>query len=153
MLEDDVETLRLPLSGLLCQQRRSDGRWRFVQQAQYDDEQAGHHETRSDDWVSPEMRVDGGGRSELAVGSRDKASWWLLYGDNRDGPATVTLSDGQNPLVRTFGPLWICEWVSTWQEARVSVAGESQRWFHRIPATPGHAQTTSDPCGYVLSCR
>jgi hypothetical protein len=38
VLEDDVQTLRLPLSGVLCH-RRSDGRWRFVQQTPYDDEQ------------------------------------------------------------------------------------------------------------------
>ena len=131
-MPDEVETLRLPLSGLLCQ-RRSDGRWRFVQQAEHDAERACHHQARPDDWVSPDVPFEDGGRSEWAPGSNDEASWWLLYGDNRDGTATVTLADGRTPPIRTFGPLWICEWVSPWQEARVSGAGESRRWFHRIP--------------------
>jgi hypothetical protein len=69
-----VQTLRLPLSGVLCH-RRSDGRWRFVQQTQYDDEQAGLHQARPDEWVSPDLPVEGGGRGEWAPGSHHQASW------------------------------------------------------------------------------
>jgi hypothetical protein len=113
--------------------RRSDGRWRFVQQTQYDDEQAGLHKARPDDWVSPDLPVEGGGRAEWAPGSHDQASWWLLYGDSRAGRVTVTLSDGRTPPIRTFGPLWLCEWVSEWQEALVTVGTESHKAFHRVP--------------------
>jgi hypothetical protein len=131
VFEDDVETLRLPLSGVLCQRRR-DGRWRFVPQAQSDDEQAGHHTARPDDWVSPDVPVEGEGWAEWAPGSHDEASWWLLYGDNREGPVTVTLLDGGTPPILTFGPLWVCEWVSPWQEALVTTGSESYKAFHRI---------------------
>jgi hypothetical protein len=137
VLKDDVETLRLPLSGLLYQ-RRSDGRWRCVHQAQYDDEQAGRHEAGPDDWVSPDLPVEGGGRAEWAPGSHDGPSWWVLYGDNRDGPVTVALADGRTPPILTFGPLWICEWVSEWQEARVTVGTESHKGFHRVPGYVRH---------------
>jgi hypothetical protein len=139
VLEEDVETLRLPLSGLRYQ-RRSDCRWRCLQPGQYDDEQAGR-ELDPDSWVSPDLPVEGGGRAEWAPGSHDGASWWLLYGDSRDGPVMVTLSDGRTPPILTFGPLWLCEWVSPWQEALVSVAGESRRVFHRVP---GYIQSRAD---------
>jgi len=56
-----------------------------------------------------------------------------VYGDSRQGPVSVTLADGRNPPILTFGPLWICEWLSTRQAAVVSVGNESQRVFDRIP--------------------
>jgi hypothetical protein len=130
--EDDLETARLPLSGLLYQRRR-DGRWRFVQPAQYEDEQAGRQGSRLDDWVSPDVAVPSGGKSQWAPGSHDGASWWLVYGDNRDGPVTVTLSDGQTPAILTVGLLWVCEWISPWQEALISVAGRSYKAFDHVP--------------------
>jgi hypothetical protein len=130
--EDEVETLRLPLSGLLCQCRR-DGSWRFVNQVQYDEEQAGRHQATPEDWRSPDEPEEVGGRSEKRVGPHEEPSWWLLYGDNRNGSATVALSDGSTPPILTFGPLWLCEWVSPWQEALVTVGGQSRKVFDRIP--------------------
>lgn len=132
MLKDDVETLRLPLSGFVYQ-RRCDGWWRCLHPAQHDDQQAGCLENDPDSWVSPDLPVESGGRAEWAPGSHDEASWWLLYGDSRDGPVAVTLGDGHTPPILTFGPLWLCEWVGPWQEALVSVASESRRVFHRVP--------------------
>jgi hypothetical protein len=37
---------------------------------------------------------------------------------SREGRVTVTLSDGRTPPIRTFGPLWLCEWVSKWVRVR-----------------------------------
>jgi hypothetical protein len=132
VVEDEVETLRLPLSQLLCQRRR-DGQWRVVHPVQYDEEQADRHQASLDVWVSPDEPVEVGGRSEKCLGSHDETSWWLLYGDNTNGSATVTLSDGSTPPILTFGPLWLCEWVSPRQEALVTVGGQSRRMFDRIP--------------------
>jgi hypothetical protein len=63
----------------------------------------------------------------------EEESWWLAYGDNRDGPVSVTLADGLTPPIVTFGPLWICEWLSRRQEAVVSVGSASHTLFDRIP--------------------
>jgi hypothetical protein len=134
--DDDVETLRLPLSGLVCQ-RRPDGRWRLVDEAQYNAEQAGRHVAGPDAWASPDEPVEGGGRGQWAPGSHDEASWWLLYGDNRDSPVTVTLFDGTTPPILTFGPLWVCPW----QEARVTVGTESHKAFHRVSGHVRHRGT------------
>ena len=130
--DDVVETLRLPLSGLLYQ-RRQDGRWRCVLPAQYDDEEAGRFEPDPDDWVPADLPIASGGRAQRAPGAREEASWWLLYGDTRNGPVTVTLTDGRTPPILTFGPLWICEWVSAWQTALVTVGSDSHQAFHHIP--------------------
>lgn len=130
--EDDVETLRLPLSGLLYQRRR-DGRWRFVRQAQYDDKEAGRFQADPGEWVHADLPVPRGGRAQWAPGAHDGPSWWLLYGDNSNGPVKVTLADGQTPPIRTFGPLWVCEWVSEWQEAQVTVGRETYKAFRHIP--------------------
>lgn len=121
-----TETLRLPLSGLRFQ-RLADGRWRCVTPAQYDDEQAGHFVPGPGEWVRAELPVGVGGRAERAPGRPGGASWWVIYGDARKGSVTVTLADGQTPAILTFGPLWICEWLSPWQAARVTVGDES---FH-----------------------
>ena len=129
----DIETLRLPLSGLRFQ-RRSDGRWRCLTPAQYDDEEAGQFVPDLDEWVPDDLPVGTGGRAQWAPGHRDEASWWVLYGDTRKGPVNVTLADGQSPPILTFGPVWICEWVSTWQAAHVTVGDESFRVF----ASPAH---------------
>jgi hypothetical protein len=53
----------------------------------------------------------------------------VLYGDTRTGPVTVTLADGRTPPIVTFGPIRICEWVSTWQAANVILGDESFRVF------------------------
>lgn len=53
----------------------------------------------------------------------------MLYGDGRGGSVTVILEDGVSPPILTFGPLWICEWLSTWQAADVTVGDESFRAF------------------------
>jgi hypothetical protein len=125
-----VEILRLPLSGLLFQ-RRPDGAWRSLGQAQHDDERSGRFDPGSDDWTPPDEPIPRGGRAERAPGSHAGESWWLLYGDRRDGPVTVTLADGRTPPILTFGPLWICEWVSTWQRAVVTTGRDSYQTFHR----------------------
>jgi hypothetical protein len=65
----------------------------------------------------------------------------VLYGDTRKGPVTVTLADGRTPPIVTFGPLWICEWVSIWQAAHVTVGDESFRAF----ANPAHYLRDDDP--------
>ena len=130
--EDDVQTQRLPLSGLLYQRHR-DGRWRFVRQAQYDDEETGRFPGEPDEWANADLPVRRGGRAQWAPGAHDGPSWWLLYGDSRNGPVRVTLADGQTPPILTSGPLWVCEWVSEWQEAQVVVGSETYKAFRHIP--------------------
>jgi hypothetical protein len=66
---------------------------------------------------------------------------------------TVTLSDGRTPPIRTFGPLWLCEWVSEWQEALVTVGTESHKAFHRVRATSGLAAPTTKVPTDALTCR
>lgn len=80
--------------------------------------------------------VGSGGRAQRTPGAcpRDAETWWLAYGDNRLGSATVTLADGRTPPIITFGPLWICEWVSTWQAAEVFDGEKNYKVFNRIPA-------------------
>ena len=124
----EIETLRLPLSGLRFQ-RLADGRWRCVTPLQHDDEEAGHFVPGSGEWVPAELPVGTGGRAQRAPGRRDGESWWLLYGDARKGPVSVSLADGRTPPIITFGSVWICEWVSAWQVAQVTVGEESFRAF------------------------
>jgi hypothetical protein len=65
-----------------------------------------------------------------------------VYGNVQDDtPVRVTLADGQQPVTRTFGPLWLCEWVSKWQAAVVSIGQTSRPVFDRIPA---HVRVTDD---------
>jgi hypothetical protein len=127
----EIETLRLPLSGLRFQ-RLPDGRWRCVTPAQYEDEEAGLFVPGPAEWVTAELPIGTAGRAQWAPGRRHEVSWWVLYGDTKKRPVIVTLTDGQTPPILTFGPLWICEWVSTWQPAQVTVGDESFRAFaHR----------------------
>jgi hypothetical protein len=130
----EVETLRLRLSGLIFQ-RRSDGRWRDLDQVQDADEEAGRFTPGPDDWHPAGLAIDVGGRAEWGPGSHDdEEAWWLLYGDNRRGPVEVRLADGRTPPIIRFGPLWICEWTSRTQPAVVSLNGDSFMFFHRVPA-------------------
>lgn len=128
-----VETFRLPLSGLRWQ-RLPDGRWRCVTAPQYDAERAGDFVPGPEEWTPAELPVGTGGRAQWAPGRGTGPSWWVLYGDARGGPVTVTLADGQTPLIMFFGPLWICEWVSPWQPAQVTAGEHSLRAF----ANPVH---------------
>lgn len=144
MTRAEIETLRLPLSDLRFQ-RRPDGRWRCVTPAQYDDEEAGLFTPDPDDWVPAERPVGTGGRAQWPPGYRDEPSWWVLYGDTRAGEVNVTLADGQTPPILIFGPVWICEWVSTWQAAHVTVGDEAYRVFASPPHDlPDDADTESD---------
>ena len=128
---DDVEGLVLPLSGLRLEWR-GDGRSRFVPPAQYADEIAGRFEPGPEDWTRADPPLPCAGRAQRAPGSGRGPSWWLLYGAiTGDGPVTVTLADGRTPPMLTLGPLWICEWVSEWQEARVICGGDSHTVFGR----------------------
>lgn len=137
----EVETLRLPLSGLIYQ-RRSDRQWRCITQAQHAAEVAGRHQPRAVDWVSEELQIEGGGRAQWGPGQHDdEATWWVLYGDHRaGGPVTVTLADGRTPPIVDFGPLWLCEWTSRTQAAVVTVRQHSYTLFDRVP---GYISTPS----------
>lgn len=130
---EEVETLHLPLSRQVYQ-LRSDGSWRHVSRHQYDDEVAGLFRPTSGDWVPASSQVGLGGKAQSAPGARDdQETWWLIYGDARDGPARVVLADGREPPVVEFGPLWICEWVGRRQPAVASVGERSVTLFHRVP--------------------
>lgn len=131
----EAQTLRLPLSRWVFQ-LRGDGYWRELSSEQYEAELAGRFEPRSEEWVAPTELFRFNARAEWAPGSRPtELTWWLLYGNATDDtPLRVTLADGQQPVVRTFGPLWLCEWVSEWQAAVVSIGKTSVPVFDRIPA-------------------
>lgn len=133
MHAEEVETLHLPLSRQVYQ-LRSDGSWRHVSPQQYEDEVAGLFRPTSGDWVPASSRVGWGGKAQSAPGVRDdRETWWLIYGDARDGRARVVLADGREPPVIEFGPLWICEWVGKRQTAVASLGGRSVTFFHRVP--------------------
>ena len=130
----DAQTLRLPLSRWVFQVR-VDGYWRELSGERYEDELAGRFEPRSDDWAAPTELSRFSAAAERAPGAQSIGpTWWLVYGNVRDDtPVRVTLADGQQPVVRTFGPLWLCEWVSKWQAAVVSIGQMSRPVFDRIP--------------------
>ena len=133
MHAEEVETLHLPLSGQVYQ-LRSDGSWRHVSPHQYEDEVAGLFRPDPGDWVPASTQVGLGGKAQSAPGVRDdQETWWLIYGDARDGPVRVALVDGREPPVIEFGPLWICEWVDKRQAAVASLGGRSVTFFHRVP--------------------
>jgi hypothetical protein len=131
----DAQTLRLPLSGRVFQVR-VDGYWRELSSEQYEDELTGRFELRSDEWVAPNELSRFNACAQRAPGAQSIGpTWWLVYGNVRDDiPVRVTLADGRRPVVRTFGPLWLCEWVSEWQAAVVSIGQMSRPVFDRIPA-------------------
>lgn len=130
--DEVVETLRMPLSELVFQHRR-DGSWRCAKQVQIDDEDGGLFDPGAGDWISADQPVRDGARSEWAPGARDGSSWWLVHGDASNLPVTVTLSDGRTPPIATFGPLWVCEWVSQWQTALVTDTRGSRSVFDHVP--------------------
>ncbi len=105
--------------------------------AQYDDEVAGNFVPDPDEWLPAELPIGTSGRAQCSPGAKDEVSWWVLYGDARRGPVTVTLADGQTLPILTFGPMWVCEWVSTWQAAHLTVGDELFRVFgsraHYLP--------------------
>lgn len=73
------------------------------------------------------------GKAEWGPGVHDDwPSWWLLYG-TAVTDASVTLADGRQPEILPFGSLWICEWVSTTQPAKVSITGDLITIFDRVP--------------------
>jgi hypothetical protein len=131
----EAQTLRLPLSRRVFQVR-VDGYWRELSSEQYEDELTGRFEARSDEWAAPTELSRFSACAERAPGAPSTGpTWWLVYGNVQDDiPVRVTLADGQQPVVRTFGPLWLCEWVSEWQAADMSIGQTSRPVFDRIPA-------------------
>jgi hypothetical protein len=134
MVAVEAQTLRLPLSRRVFQVR-GDGYWRERSSERYEDELTGRFEPRSDEWGAPTELLRFAACAERAPGAPSIGpTWWLVYGNVRDDiPVRVTLADGQQPVVQTFGPLWLCEWVSEWQAAVVSIGQMSRPVFDRIP--------------------
>lgn len=93
--------------------------------SRYDAEESGDHVPGPDEWTPAEAPVGTGARAQWAPGRGTGPSWWVLYGDARHGPVTVTLDDGQTPPIVFFEPLWLCEWFSPWQPAQVTVGEHS----------------------------
>jgi hypothetical protein len=75
MVADELETLRLPLSGRVFLSR-SDGAWRDLDPAQYADEQSGEFEPVADDWTPADEVIDVCGRAEWGPGSHDDEQTW-----------------------------------------------------------------------------
>ena len=140
----EAQTLRLPLSRWVFQVRR-DGCWRELSSEQYEDELSGRFEPPPHEWVAPTALFRINARAQWAPGTRPaESTWWLLYGNvGDDTPVRVALADGQQPVVLTFGPLWLCEWVSKWQAAVVSIGQTSVPVFDRTAAHPASLRQRS----------
>jgi hypothetical protein len=101
----------------------------------YEDEMNGRFLPAPEDWLKPAQFFDLASRAERSSGSyAHEPTWWLLYGNVVDGrPVRVTMVDGQQPDIQTFGPLRLCEWAGGSQSAVVSIAEPSSTVFDRVP--------------------
>jgi hypothetical protein len=126
-----VETLVLPLSHWVFQWR-DDGFWREVDPAQYRDELDGVFTSNGDDWVRWTGTVHRLARGGWSLQPR----WRMVYSELTPGTTPrVVLADGTVPTIVLIGQVWVCEWVSVPQPARVTVGAE--QWvvpFDRRPA-------------------
>ncbi len=117
---DDVQTLRMPQSGLWVQWSSSTRSWRMGGPGEPPNPNA----PRIDDeewlrWTGHPALNGRGQWSALPDDPNPPATWWVLYGEHRYEPVSVTLPDGTLVPVRVLGGAWAAEWTSTPQRVTV----------------------------------
>jgi len=129
---DDVQTLRMPLSGLWVQWRPSRRSWRVGKPdelAEYDS-----NPIYDEGWAECTglRAINGRAQRSHRQGGNPQSSWWLLHGEVVEEPVSVTLGDGTRVPVQVLGGVWAAEWTSTPQRAVVRrAASESSIPFDR----------------------
>ena len=118
---DDRQTLRMPRSGLLVQWRPSTRSWRIGQPdqlAEYDSNPI--YDEVWTEWTGHPNSLEG--RSQQAArpdGPNTLSTWWMVYGEHRYEPISVSLLDGTDVPVEKVGGVWAAEWSSLPQSVTV----------------------------------
>jgi len=117
---DYLRTLRMPRSGLLVQWRPSTRSWRIGQPdqlAEYDSNPI-YDEVWTEWTGNPALE----GRSQQAArpdGRNPVSTWWMVYGEHRFEPISVSLLDDTDVPIDKVGGVWAAEWSSTPQRVTV----------------------------------
>ncbi len=117
---DYLQTLRMPRSGLLVQWRPSTHSWRIGkpdQLAEYDSNPI--YEEVWTEWTGHPALEGRSQQAALSEGPNTVSTWWMVYGEHRYEPISVSLLDGTDVPVEKVGGVWAAEWSSLPQSVTV----------------------------------
>ena len=117
---DDRQTLRMPRSGLLVQWRPATRSWRIGkpdQLAEYDSNPI--YDEGWTEWTGHPALEGRSQQAALPDGPNTLSTWWMVYGEHRFEPISVSLLDGTDVPIEKVGGVWAAEWSSPPQSVTV----------------------------------